>query len=144
MRRLKSFLSMILVLTMLMLPMAAWAVTPNPSVGSPGYMVLTFHVSGVVLTGAGTAIIKFNMPFPARLLTVQQSCASLTGTAPTVDVLVAASSILTSVTTMTTAGVVYEALIATPTIADEAAVTVTLTTGTSVGNTTIVMVLKRL
>lgn len=144
MRRLKRFLSILLVSAMLMLPMAAFAVTPNPTVASPGYMVLTFHVSGVVLTGAGTGLIKFNMPFPARLITVQQSVAALAGAAPTVDVLVAGSSILTAVTTMTTAGIVYEALIATPTIADEAAVTVNLTTGTSMSNITIVMVLKRL
>ena len=107
-------------------------------------MVLTFHVSGVVLTGAGTGLIKFNMPFPARLITVQQSVAALAGTAPTVDVLVAGSTILTNVTTMAAAGTVYEALIATPTIADEAAVSVNLTTGTSMSNVTIVMVLKRL
>lgn len=143
MKGLRKVLSVLMVLFMLVLPLAALATTPNPSTASPGYMVLTFHISGAIITGTGTGIIKFNMPFPARLITVQQSCATLTGTAPTVDVLVAGSSILTSVTTMTTAGIVYEALIATPAIADEAAVTVNLTTGTSVGNTTIIMVLKR-
>ncbi len=143
MKRLRKGLSVLAILMMLMLPMAALAATPNPSPASPGYMVLTFHVSGAITTGNGTGIIKFNMPFPARLITVQQSCQTLTGTAPTVDVLIAGSSVLTSVTTMTTAGIVYEAAIATPTIADEAAVTVNLTTGTSVGNTTIIMVLKR-
>lgn len=144
MKKLRKMLSVLMVIAMLALPMAAFGATANPTTASPGYFILTFHVSGVVLTGAGTGLIKFNMPFPARLITVQQNVAALAGTAPTVDVLVAGSSILTNVTTMTTAGIVYEALIATPTIADEAAVTVNLTTGTSMSNVTIVMVLKRL
>lgn len=143
MRSVKRLLSMMFVMALLMWPLASLAATSNPTPGSPGYFILTFHLSGALSGGTMAGIVKFNMPFPAQLLTVQQSCASLAGGPPTVDVKVGGSSILTSVTTMTTAGIVYEAAIATPAIADEAAVTVDLVTGTSVGNTTIIMVLKR-
>ncbi len=143
MKKFKKMLWILTVMAMLALPLAAFATTPNPTPGSPGYFILTFHLSGALAGGTMAGIVKFNMPFPAQLLTVQSSCASLTGGPPTVDVKVGGTSILTTVTTLTTAGIVYESVIATPAIADEAAVTIDLVTGTSVGNTTIIMVLKR-
>ena len=120
----------------------AVAATTNPTTGSPGYTILTFHLTGALTGGTMTSIVKFTMPFPAELLTVEAVCRAKTGS-PTINVLVAGTSMISSVITMSTAGIVYPGTISTSTIADEAAITIDLATGTSVTDTTIIMVLKR-
>jgi hypothetical protein len=139
-----------MVLSMLMLPLAfqrpASAATANPTTGSPGYEVMTFHLTGALTGGALAGIVKFNMPWPAQFLGVQAVTRAHTG-AQTVNVLNAGTSMLASVMTLNTAGIVVEGTLSTTAsalrIADEAAVTIDFNTGTSATDTTIILILKR-
>jgi hypothetical protein len=144
MKRLRKSLSVLMVLAMLMLPMAALAATDNPSPASPGYFIMPFHLTGALTAGTITGVVSFNMPFPAKLLGVYASCRAHTGT-QTINVLVAGTSMLSSVISLVTAGIVYEGTIAPAAalIADEAAITIDLVTNTTVTDTTILLVLKR-
>ena len=142
MKRFRKILSVLMILTILMLPLAAFAATPNPSPASPGYMVVPFHLSGSY-AAAATGAVKFNMPFPATLISVQASCRANTGTAPTIDVKLGGTSVLSSVITMTTGGTVYEGTISTSAITDEGVITIDLGVGTTCVDTTVILVLKR-
>ncbi len=145
MKKIRQVFSVLMVVSMLMLPMVpllAGAATPNPSPASPGYMVLPFHLSGSY-AATSTGAIKFNMPFPATLIAVQCSCKSSTGTAPTIDVKLGGTSVLSSAITMTTGGTVYEGTISTSAIPDEGVITVDLTVGTTAVDTTVILVMKR-
>ncbi len=107
-------------------------------------MVLPFVLTGALSGGALTGVVKFNLPFKATLITVQASCRALTGGPPTVDLKLGGTSVLSAVITLTAAGTVYEGTISTSAITDEGAITIDIATGTSVTDTTIILVLKRL
>ena len=120
--------------------------TANPSSGSPGYFIMPFNLTGALTAGTITGVVKFNMPFPAKLLAVYATCRAHTGT-QTVNVLVAGTSMLSSVISLVTAGTVYQGTLSTTAanlmVPDEAAVTIDLVTNTSVTDTTILLIFKR-
>lgn len=114
---------------LLALPRAAIAQTPNFGTAIPGVVVLPFHISGQY-TANTTAVVRFAMPFPARLVGVQATARASGGTSPTltVDVMEAGVTVL-SAPVAVTAGAVAFGTITDDTIADEAAVTVNLAIG---------------
>jgi hypothetical protein len=157
MKRIKKLLLILLVVSLISLPLAPYASrftgevqaatdTANPSTGSPGYFIMPFNLTGALTGGTLTEVIKFNMPFPAKLLGVYASVRAHTGV-QTVMVLNAGATMLSSVITLTAAGTVYEgALTATASkllVADEAAVSITYVTNTSATDTSILLIFKR-
>lgn len=115
-------------------PMQALAATPNVTPGAGQVVVIPFHISGQY-TASTTAVVRFAMPFPCRVLGVGASARASGGTSPTltVDVLNAAVSILSAPISVTAGSYTEGAFTATgQNIADEAAITVNLAiTGTS-------------
>jgi hypothetical protein len=113
-----------------MLPVPAQAATPNYSASNPSVVVLPFHISGqYAATTAG--VVKFNLPFRARLIGIGANARASGGTSPTltVDLKVGGSTILTAPISIT-AGTYAEGAIGTSSqIPDEASVTVDLTIG---------------
>ncbi len=146
MQIIKSFLMCAMML--LMLAVSALAATPNPSPNSPGYELLTFSINKQY-TATTAGVVRFKMPWPAKLVTVQATARASGGTSPTltVDVKEAAVSKFTTPIAIT-AGTVSEGVIGTiPRIADEALITVDLTIGGTTptwDDITVVMVVKRL
>ena len=142
----KSFLMVTMLL--LVLAVSAFASTPNPSPNSPGYEVLTFSINKQY-TATTAGVVRYKMPWPAKLITVQAAARASGGTTPTltVDVKEAGVSKFTAPITVT-AGAVAEGAIGTiPRIADEAVITVDLTIGGTSptwDDITVVMVVKRL
>lgn len=123
-------LSLLIAVALALLPLTpAWTATANFPPGATGVMVLPFHISGqYTVTTAGA--VKFNMPFPCRLITVQATARVSGGTSPTltVDLKEAGTTVLSSAISIT-AGTVSEGTISDADIADEAAITVDLTIG---------------
>lgn len=109
-------------------PAPASAATQNYSVQQP-VLVIPFHISGQY-TATTASVVKFVIPFKARLIGVSATARTSGGTSPTltVDVLVGGASVLSSAISIT-AGTVAEGTISTAAIADEATVTVDLTIG---------------
>jgi len=124
----------------------AAAATVNISPASSNYHILTFTLNRqYIATTAG--VLRFKMPYPATLITVQATARASGGTSPTltVDILETAVSVL-SAPVAVTAGTVAEATITDANIADEAVVTANLAiTGTSPtwDDITIVLVVAR-
>ena len=120
--------------------------TANPSPGSSGYFIMPFHLTGALSAGTITGVVKFNMPFPAKLLAVYASCRAKTGTG-TVNVLVAGTSMLASVISLNTAGTVYQGTLSTTAanlmVPDEAAMTIDFVTSTVTTDTTVLLIFKR-
>lgn len=110
----------------------AGAATQNYSTATTGVVVIPLHVSGQY-TASTTAVARFTMPFPCKVLTVGASARASGGTSPTLTVDLKAGGVsLLSAPVSVTAGAVAEATISTSTVADEAAMTVDLAiTGTS-------------
>lgn len=108
---------------------ATYAATPNISVASGSVVVIPLHISGQY-TASTTAVARFAMPFPCRVIGVGASARASGGTTPTltVDMLVGGTTILSSAISVT-AGAYAEGTISTPVVADEAAVTFNLTIG---------------
>lgn len=108
---------------------AAQAATPNYSAVNPSVQVLTFHVSGQY-TATTAAVIRFAMPFKARLVGVGASARASGGTTPTltVDVKQGGTTML-SAPFAVTAAAYSEGTITSSALADEVAVTVDLTIG---------------
>ncbi len=106
----------------------AMATTPNVSLTTP-VVVVPLQLSGQY-TADGTAVAKFTMPFPARVLGITMTAQASGGTNPTlaIDVKEGSTSILTAPTAIT-AGAVANAAIADYQRADEAVVTVNLDLG---------------
>ncbi len=145
-----NFIKTILItLTMLAcLVVSALASTPNPTPNSPGYEVLIFSINKQY-TATTAGVVRFKMPWPAKLVTVQAAARASGGTTPTltVDVKEAGTSKLTSAVTVTAGSVAEAAIGTTPRIADEAVITVDLTIGGTTptwDDITVIMVVKRL
>ena len=121
--------AMVVALLSLLSPLSLHAATPNYPPGSTCPLVMPFHLSGQY-TASATGVIRFAMPFPATLVTVQASARASGGTSPTltVDVKEAGTTVLSSPVSVT-AGAVSEATIADSSIADEAVITADLTIG---------------
>lgn len=107
---------------------AAFAATPNYA---PAYnvVVIPFHISGQYTTTT-TAVVRFALPFPAKLVGVGASARASGGTTPTLTVdLKAGGTTVISAPISVTAGAYAEGTVATSALADEAAITVDLTIG---------------
>lgn len=108
---------------------SAVAATQNYSTAIPGVVVIPFHISGQY-TATTANVVKFNIPFKARLIGVGATARASGGTTPTltVDLKVATVSALSAPISIT-ALTYSEGTIANAVVADEAAVTVDLTIG---------------
>lgn len=106
----------------------AQAATPNYGVQFP-VQVIPFHISGQY-TATTANVVRFTLPFKARLIGVSATARASGGTSPTltVDVLAGGVTVLSAPVSIT-AGTVSEGTITTAALADEAAITVTLTIG---------------
>jgi hypothetical protein len=127
-------------------PGLAHAATVNISPASSNYHILTFPLNRQY-TATTAGVLRFKMPYPAILITVQATARASGGTSPTltVDILETAVSVLSAPVSVT-AGTVSEATITDANIADEAVVTANLAiTGTSPtwDDITIVLVIAR-
>lgn len=127
----KTVLSMVVAL-LVMLPLLgtpAQAATPNYSVAVPGVQVIPIQLSGQYTTNV-TAVARFQLPFPARVIGVSASARASGGTTPTltVDVLDDGTSVVSSAVSVT-AGSVSEGTVANAAVADESVITVDLAIG---------------
>lgn len=137
---------LVLALMLWLMPLHGWAATTNISSASSNYHILTFPLNRQY-TATTAGVVRFKMPYPARLVTVQATARASGGTSPTltVDVQEAGTTVLSSAVSVT-AGTVSEATISDPEIADEAVVTVDLTIGGTSptwDDITVVMVIRR-
>ena len=144
--RLKAILIAMVTAALMFAPLHGWAATTNISPASSNYHILTFSI-GKQYTATTAGVVRFAMPYPARLVTVQATARASGGTTPTltVDVLEAGTTVLSSAISIT-AGTVSEATISDAEIADEAVVTVDLTIGgtnPTWDDITVVMVIRR-
>lgn len=106
----------------------ALAATPNYA-ASYDVAVIPFHISGQY-TATTTAVVRFALPFPAKLVGVGASARASGGTTPTLTVdLKAGGTTVLSAPISVTAGSFTEGTVATSALADEAAITVDLTIG---------------
>lgn len=114
------------------IPVPVHAATPNYSTAVPGVVVIPIFISGQ-RTATTASVVRFAIPFKARLVGVGASARASGGTTPTltVDVKVAGTTVL-SAPFAVTAAAYSEGTITTAAIADEAAVTIDLAiTGTT-------------
>lgn len=111
---------------------AANAATPNYSTAIGGVVLIPLQLSGQV-TATTTSVVKFAMPFKAKIIGVSATARASGGTSPTltVDLLDDTVSALSAPLSIT-AGTVAEATIANAAVADESIMSVNLAiTGTS-------------
>lgn len=124
---LRSFVLLsVLAIAMLTAPMVE-AATPNYQIGN--VEVLSFQLSGQYTTTTAS-VVKFALPFPAKLVGVTATARASGGTTPTltVDVKNGGTSALSAPVSIT-AGTVAEATIVNSTLADESVMTVDLAIG---------------
>lgn len=127
----KLLLSLIGLLAGMALAAGAMAATPNYSL-SAQEQVIPIYLSGQ-RTATTASVVKFTLPFAAKLVGVTTTARASGGTTPTltVDVKAGGTSVL-SAPIAVTAGTVAEGTITTSTLPDESAMTVDLAiTGTS-------------
>lgn len=107
----------------------AAAATPNYAVAVADMEVITLHLSGQY-TASTTAVARFAMPFPCRIVGVAASARASGGTSPTltVDLKDDGTSVLSSAISVT-AGSIAEGTVANPTVGDESAMTLDFTIG---------------
>jgi hypothetical protein len=105
------------------------AATPNFSASNPSIVVMPFHISGQY-TATTAAVVKFNIPFKAKVIGVGASARASGGTSPTltVDLKNGATSMLSAPINIT-ALTYTEGTLTTTTLADEATVNVDLNIG---------------
>lgn len=106
----------------------AMAATPNYNLNSQ-VETIPFHISGQY-TATTASVVKFALPFPAKLIGVSATARASGGTSPTltVDVKSGGTTVLSAPISVT-AGTVAEGTITTSTLADEATITADLTIG---------------
>lgn len=106
----------------------ALAATPNYNLNTQ-VTTIPFHIGGQY-TATTAGVVKFALPFPAKLIGVSATARASGGTTPTltVDVKEAGATVLTAPISIT-AGTVAEGTIADAALADEAVITVDLTIG---------------
>lgn len=122
---------------------AAIAATPNVTPGAGQVVVIPFHISGAV-SATTAAVVKFNMPFPCRVLGVGAVPRALTGSSNTVDVKLGGTTILSAPIAMT-AGTYAEGTVTTATITDEGVITIDMTipSGSLTDTTIMITVVRR-
>lgn len=123
-----TLIAAVIAMTALFLP-PAMAATPNYSQAVTGVEVIPIQLSGQY-TADVTAVTRFALPFPARVVGVSASARASGGTSPTltVDLQDDGTSILSSPVSVT-AGSVAEATISTLAVADESVMTIDLAIG---------------
>lgn len=106
----------------------AYAATPNFAPSTSVY-VIPIQISKQWTTTT-TNVVRFAIPFKARLVGVSASARVSGGTTPTltVDVLKGGVTVLSAPVTVT-AGAVAEGTVTVPTLEDESVITMTLTIG---------------
>ena len=145
-RILRGLMALTLAMCTLLMPLSGWAATANISSASSNYHILSFALNRQY-TATTAGVVRFKLPYPARLVTVQAAARASGGTTPTltVDVLEAGTTVLSTPVSVT-AGSVAEATISDAEIADEAVVTVDLAIGgtnPTWDDITVVMVIRR-
>lgn len=133
MKRLNSFFVLLgLVLSAFLFSAPVAAATSNYSQAITGVEVISIQLSGQY-TANTTAVSRFALPFPARVVGVTAAARASGGTTPTltVDLLDDGTSVLSAPVSVT-AGSVSEGTIANAAVADESVMTINLAiTGTS-------------
>lgn len=104
------------------------AATTNVSPGSPGYMLLPFHISGQY-TANTTAVAKWIAPMPCEIYHASATARASGGTSPTLSVVVKNGASTVSTIGPITAGTIAEGTLANTSVADEAAFSIDLTIG---------------
>lgn len=125
----KLFLAAILSLVALAsVPMGAMAATTNYNLNAD-VEVIPFHISGQY-TATTAGVVRFALPFPAKLVGVSAAARASGGTSPTltVDVKEAGTTVLSAPFSVT-AGAVSEGTITDSALADEGVITADLTIG---------------
>ncbi len=144
----KRHLILLMTMMILLLPVMSFAATTNPSSASSGYVVIPIQISGQY-TATTAAVAKFKSPFPFQVVHISATARAAGGTSPTltVDVKQGSTSLLTAPISVT-AGTVSDGTLATsPSIPDEANVSVDLTIGGTTptwNDITVLIALKRL
>lgn len=116
-------------LAMFTLVMAAVAATSNPSPASPGYTPLVIPIMDTYSTSK-TGVVKFTAPAKYRIVTANVQARTVTGTNPTLKVLLKSGAFTNMSTTLTEAGTPQDMTVGTTAnIADESTVAVDLVTG---------------
>lgn len=125
---LKRIFGTVLIALAMMATTFAHAATPNYNLNAD-VEVIAFHISGQYTTTTA-GVVKFALPFPAKLVGVSTTARASGGTSPTltVDVKAGGTTVLSAPISVT-AGTVAEGTITTSTLADEAAITADLTIG---------------
>lgn len=110
-------------------PLGAQAATTNIPVAIPGVVLIPLQLDGQ-FTATVNPVVKFILPFGARLIGVSANARASGGTSPTltVDVEDDGTSVLSSAIAIT-AGTPAEGTVANPAIADESVIEVILTIG---------------
>lgn len=109
----------------------AFAVTPNYAVDKPVNLA-PFYIAGQRTTTTA-AVVKFKLPFKAKLIGVSATARASGGTTPTLTVDLQQGGVtVLSAPIAVTAGTVAEGTVTTATLTDEATITVDLAiTGTN-------------
>lgn len=113
------------------LAVPAAAATSNVPSAIPGVLTLPVLISGQ-RTATTVAVVRFKLPFAARVLGVSATARASGGTTPTltVDVLDDGTTILSAPISITAAAVA-EGTVSAPAVADESVITVNLAIGGS-------------
>lgn len=127
------------------LALPASAATFNPSTGSSGYFVMTFHFDSQ-LTATVADKAQWRMPWPAELIAIKCSGRALGGTTPTYTWTLQEGAGANATCAPTTAATEVEGTITDSSIADEASMTLDYaSTGTSptADDMTVILIFKR-
>jgi len=109
---------------------AAFAATSNPSPASPGYTPMVIPIPGIYSSATHTGVVKFVAPAKYRIVSANANARAVTGTNPTLKVLLKSGSFTNYSATVTAAGTPKELTEgSTALIADESTVAVDLVTG---------------
>lgn len=128
-------------------PFGLLAATSNPSPGSPGYFVMTFHFDSQ-LTSTVADKAQFKMPWPAQLVQVKCSGRAFGGSgSPTYTWTLQEAAGTLATCAPTTAATEVEGTISDAAVADEASITLDYASaGTSptADDMTVILIFKRL
>lgn len=127
---------------------AAFAATSNPSPASPGYTPLVLPINGIYSSASSPGIVKFTAPAKYKIVAVSTNARAVSGTNPTLKVLVKSGAFTNYTGTVTTAGTPKDLTAGSTTIiADEATVAIDLVSGGTAPkwrDLTVFILLKRL
>ena len=126
----------------------ALAATSNPSPASPGYTPLVLPISGIYSSASVPGLVKFKAPAKYRVATVNVAARTVTGTNPTMKVLLKSGAFTNYSGTLTAAATPTDLTAGSTTIiADESTVAVDLVLGGTTPkfrDLTLFILLKRL